>query len=265
MDTLWKYSVSGVWGPQAILEESDSYGGPHCAYKDDNSVVFRVAVALVLLPLWVWEVRRAQPIFDKEFEQRLQSLQKANKIQPSALEKMMAVACSLCMLYNIYFKIESRTLIFLLNPCHFATVLLIYLGFTPFSKTNERVALASFGFFFGGWLGIIFRENEGMSQFYCLMYDIQHVFLAFGGAIVFSLSGKYDLRKWYTPKVILMGAACFSAYNRLVLMPISLMTWANLNHSLCGLHSDPAYELLNLGKWYWLVSEIYLTMAQFVG
>ena len=68
METLWRYSVSGVWGPEAILEESDSYGGPHCAYKDDNSVFFRIAVAFVLLPYWIWHVRRAQPTIDKGFD-----------------------------------------------------------------------------------------------------------------------------------------------------------------------------------------------------
>jgi hypothetical protein len=44
-------------------------------------------------------------------------------------------------------------------------------------------------------------------------------------------------------------------------MSMSLLTWANLNHGLCGHHSDPVYVLLGLGKWYWLVAEIYLILA----
>lgn len=44
-------------------------------------------------------------------------------------------------------------------------------------------------------------------------------------------------------------------------MPVSILTWANLNHSLCGHHSDPVYEHLELGRWYWLAAELYLLIA----
>lgn len=47
-------------------------------------------------------------------------------------------------------------------------------------------------------------------------------------------------------------------------MPVSILTWANLNHSLCGHHSDPVYELLQLGRWYWLIAELYLLIASLV-
>ena len=55
----------------------------------------------------------------------------------------------------------------------------------------------------------------------------------------------------------------FSAYMRLFLTPISLMTWANLNHTLCGTDSDPVWLLLGLGKWYYFISEFYLGAAAF--
>ena len=50
----------------------------------------------------------------------------------------------------------------------------------------------------------------------------------------------------------------FSAYMRFFLTPISLMTWANLNHTLCGTDSDPVWYLFGLGKWYYPIAEIYL-------
>lgn len=48
-------------------------------------------------------------------------------------------------------------------------------------------------------------------------------------------------------------------------MPFSLLTLSNLNHSLCGFESDPVYEHFNLGKWYWLWAELYLTLTCLIG
>jgi TMEM164 family len=61
------------------------------------------------------------------------------------------------------------------------------------------------------------------------------------------------------------GAILFTLYERWVLLPVSLLTWANLNHSLCGVHNDPFYEMFQLGKWYWFWADFYLTLACFVG
>lgn len=48
-------------------------------------------------------------------------------------------------------------------------------------------------------------------------------------------------------------------------MPVSLLTWANLNHTLCGFESDILYEIFNLGKWYWPWCELYLTIIGLIG
>ena len=53
----------------------------------------------------------------------------------------------------------------------------------------------------------------------------------------------------------------FAFYMRLCLTPIALLTWANLNHALCGTDSDPVWHLLELGKWYYLACEVYLGFA----
>jgi hypothetical protein len=53
----------------------------------------------------------------------------------------------------------------------------------------------------------------------------------------------------------------FVIYMRWFLMPIALLTWANLNHTLCGTHSDPVWHLFGLGKWYYPLAEIYLGAA----
>ena len=53
----------------------------------------------------------------------------------------------------------------------------------------------------------------------------------------------------------------FVIYMRWFLMPIALLTWANLNHTLCGTDTDPVWLLLDLGKWYYPLAEVYLGAA----
>mmetsp|Transcript_18057 Transcript_18057/g.21207 ORF Transcript_18057/g.21207 Transcript_18057/m.21207 type:complete len:92 (+) Transcript_18057:642-917(+) len=48
---------------------------------------------------------------------------------------------------------------------------------------------------------------------------------------------------------------------RWFLTPIALLSWANLNHTLCGTDGDPFWLLLGLGKWYYPLAEIYLGAA----
>jgi hypothetical protein len=48
MDYLYEISISGCWGPTAIMQD-DSYGGEHCAYKDGNSVAYRFGVILLMV------------------------------------------------------------------------------------------------------------------------------------------------------------------------------------------------------------------------
>ena len=83
------------------------------------------------------------------------------------------------------------------------------------------------------------------------------------GTLVFSLSGRFDCLAYRRAGHYLTGFIMFSFYMRLFLMPISVMTWANLNHALCGTDSDPIWRIFGLGKWYYLVAEGYLGAAAF--
>jgi len=166
---------------------------------------------------------------------------------------------------NISFKMNSRTLVFILNPCHAATLFVVFLTMTDFSFIGEIVVLAFYGFSFGGWIGLIFSENEGLPWNEVFVYNIQHVIVSGLGPIVLSTGGRYDIRRFFSVRLLWAGAILFTLYERWVLMPISLISWANLNHSLCGVHNDPFYEIFQLGKWYWLWADLYLALACFVG
>lgn len=159
------------------------------------------------------------------------------------IERLLGIICIAVVIANCSFKVESRTLVFILNPCHAANFFIIFLTLTEYSFVGEIVALAFYGFSFGGWLGMIFSENEGLPFAEVLVYHIHHSIVSGLGPVILSIGGRYDIRRFASFSVINCGAILFTLYERWVLMPVSLLTWANLNHSLCGVHNDPFYEI----------------------
>ena len=61
------------------------------------------------------------------------------------------------------------------------------------------------------------------------------------------------------------GFILFVVYMRYVLTPLSMLTWANLNHSLCGVGNDPFYAFLDLGESYYFWADLYLLFTSMVG
>lgn len=46
------------------------------------------------------------------------------------------------------------------------------------------------------------------------------------------------------------------------MLPLSLLTWANLNYTLCRPDSDPLFPII--GNWYYVFSEYYLNLISIV-
>lgn len=84
-------------------------------------------------------------------------------------------------------------MIFILNPCHVTSLLQAICCLCPFNWYTETVALTSFAFNFGGWIGLIFTELEGYSTGDVIVYFVQHVFASFFGTLVLSISGRFDI------------------------------------------------------------------------
>ena len=78
------------------------------------------------------------------------------------------------------------------------------------------------------------------------------------GPVILCISGRFDILEYMDWRYPMMGFNIFCLYMRWFLTPMALLTWANLNHTLCGTDTDPFFVILDLGKWYWPASEIYL-------
>lgn len=152
----------------------------------------------------------------------------------------------------------------MLNPCHLTTACLAICCLSKFGKFSELVAVALFSLSFGAWIGTIFPENEGLPFGEVIMYNMEHMLASWLGIFILAFKGRFNIVEYAEMATVKVGFPIFSVYMRWILTPVALLTWANLNHSLCGTDTDPAFYYLNLGKWYYLWAELYLFFLQAV-
>jgi TMEM164 family len=165
---------------------------------------------------------------------------------------------------QLWFKTYSKTMIFILNPCHAVTFLLGLNSLLPFNKFTDVLYSFSLGSCFGAWIGIAFAENGELSQLELFMYYLQHIFACFLAPFVLYLGGRYsasDQLRWPLPY---FGFLFFTIYMRYILTPFSAMTWANLNHSLCSVNNDPWKAYFGMKKYYYLWADVYLGLTSVV-
>jgi len=132
--TFLDHFVKGVWGEHAHFQ-SDTNGGPSCAAQVPLSFVVGTIAVLVSsprrltnvcvcqkTPMYIITVRAGLTKLHEGFKKKEEQLRLANQLDPTRIEKLMGVICTLCMVANAVFKWRSMTLIFLLNPCHIICV-----------------------------------------------------------------------------------------------------------------------------------------------
>jgi hypothetical protein len=87
---------------------------------------------------------------------------------------------------------------------------------------------------FSPWCGIIFAINVGLVMpFEIELYWIEHFWSALINPLILILGGRYRSRQYFDFGYRMLGFAFFSLYHRFVLLPLALLTWANLDQTLC--------------------------------
>jgi len=132
------------------------------------------------------------------------------------------------------------------------------IAFSKFDVKVEMLALFVFSSAFGGWIGLIWSENEEMPVIELVIYYTEHLFTSFMGPVVLCLGGRFDPLNYVGWPLPICGFHIFCAYMRYVLTPLSQLTWANLNHTLCGVGNDPFYSGFDLGYSYYFWADFYL-------
>ncbi|CDW75414.1 UNKNOWN [Stylonychia lemnae] len=250
-------------------------GGPQCA--SESTLGFKIALIMILFPYHMYNFYKGIYVMRRICDQRRQIIQHNGRgLQPNFLEIMLGLLCFFFLFFQLHLKYTSNTMIFILNPCHITTALFGLVAFLPYNRFSFMLMLIAFCQTCGAqvihydltylliicsWLGIVFAENDELTMFEIVIYYTQHLFAAIVAPMIMFKAGRYSPKDFNVYPLPLLGFIFFSFYMRFFLTPMSAMTWANLNHTLCGVDNDPWRAYFGMHKYFFIWADGYLLLA----
>lgn len=185
-----------------------------------------------------------------------------------------ALLVTICLIFGmeIGFKFASRTVIYILNPCHIITVIQIFLlAAPPTSKLVTILFRIQMHCLHGAALAIVFPVlNTRLLPMESETYWVQHIMML---VIPFyllrtGLNGVYTVEPIFDMSWNVLTLGSMFLYHFLLLQGLGMVTEVNLNGMICPAVSDPFYGqnyrlwalghqtvlILTIGKLYTLTS-----------
>jgi len=222
------------WLANGVNHSHPDFGGPGCyTFRSSSQWVAETIGALVLtLPLAVWALKRnnasAQCFVVPE--------------SPSSWRQAGLVAHTLILGLAIGYKFSTRTLIYLLQPCHMVTAIQVYLLAAPASASSLVVFRTHLGLLNGAVLALLFPVTDAYSLpgEYSL-YWIQHVVMLLVPFLLNTQGHPYTPPSKRSVSWPVFSYCVFFLFHIVVLQPVAFALHVNLDYVLCPAPSDPFY------------------------
>ncbi|XP_065311522.1 transmembrane protein 164 isoform X1 [Dermacentor albipictus] len=227
------FAVSG-WAYAGVNHSLAGNGGPECAqFVSIRRRLWETLLAVLwatALALWSWRRLQVPP---------------APKVVREDRGGKRCLLVLLCLVFGMElgFKFASRTVIYILNPCHIITMLqIVMLAAPPTSCLLTVLFRVHIHWLNGPLLALLFPVlNTRLLPLEQEVYWVQHGLMLAVPCYLMRLGGVFSTEPLTDLSWGLLSLALQYLYHFLVLQALALVTEVNLNSMLCPAVSDPFY------------------------
>ncbi|VDK88032.1 unnamed protein product [Litomosoides sigmodontis] len=256
MNVIWDRALGGI--NYSIPE----VGGPQCV--EFLPLWQRIAETLILVPLGIYGIiissRNLEPLDFSTSAKVLSSTKKGSALFSSDKNLVRySIIALYCFIFGseIIYKLTRRVAIFILNPCHIATIVQILL-LTSEVRSRKMCFLFRVHMYLlpGALIAIAFPTvNSRVLPGEVLVYFAQHAAILAVPFFIVYVNGTFLLESFQGSSWSTLSFSVVLLYHFTILQLLGLITEANLGCVICPVTVDPFY-----GRFYRLATVIHQGM-----
>lgn len=219
------------WAYDGVNSSIPRNVGPECAFylSPKRRVLETAFVSIFIIIFWIWGFKKIT------LPKRLPYIN-----QDRVGRRVLLIIMSMVLGIEIGFKFTSRTIIYLLNPCHITTAIQLFLLAAEPSPMVTSIFRMHLNLMNGPVLAFLFPETESRRIFPDkAIYYIQHGLMLVIPYYLLRIGGVYNIEPYSDLSWPMLTYGFNLAYHFWILQVIAWPTQVNLSHMLCPAVLDP--------------------------